>query len=294
MVPRPRNVCSSEASAFPCAHASVSPSSPELAEPPPDGSEAEEYVLGLGGCDQDEGMRPDPVQSSQSSAPVGGQQSAVDAPLGSPAEPIFSGSGLPPPQGGPPFPAAPPPPGDDQADHARRSVKSEKLTGIDKQANSLEVYEFISRLESRVKAHLKLLSVRSCNHYQYLLLNTRLAAYNALTNNVRLLINDPQAFERGVSVLQERFGVGRHDLWALARLDNLRTAWLTQVREGAPYIETALNLTRSIRVEGHEGVALVQNHYSRVLSSEGKGKGIPTGTGKGKGQRRGKGGSPEG
>ncbi|EER10163.1 hypothetical protein Pmar_PMAR012988 [Perkinsus marinus ATCC 50983] len=112
-------------------------------------------------------------------------------------------------------------------------------------------------------------------------------------------------------VLQERLGVSRHDLWALARnrclnvgettaaligqcldwvvamsiwpiyalpssvpgFDNMRTAWLTQVRAGVPLVETALSLTRSARVEGHEGVALVQGHFYCPTYQHSRGKG---------------------
>ncbi|KAF4679360.1 hypothetical protein FOZ60_015151 [Perkinsus olseni] len=204
---------------------SVSSGPSEFAEPPSWEDETEEYVLALGGYDQDEGRSPGPAEQHQGSSSSSAEQqqtAQVAATSGAgdrqPSPSPALGSHSHPPQGQ----------GlDEAADHAHRTVKSydlgEKFTGTDKQANSLEVYEFISR----VKAHLKLLNIPPCNHYQYLLLNTRLAAYNTLTNNVRLPINDPQAFEKGILVLQERFGVGRHDLWALARTRRLNVGETT-------------------------------------------------------------------
>ncbi|EER05444.1 gag/pol/env polyprotein, putative, partial [Perkinsus marinus ATCC 50983] len=313
MVPRPRNIFSVGSTPSCGSTSAPPPDSPAFEEVPGSWSETEEYVLALGGYDQEDGSSPSPTGSAPPIPAVAREGGPEAAPaIGDESGPA-------------PAPLSILPLGNEP----HRTIKSydlgEKFTGTDKQAHSLEVFEFISR----VKAHLKLLNIAPSHHYQYLLLNTRLAAYNALTNNVRLPINDPQAFHVGVSVLQERFGVSRHDLWALARnrrlnigettadligdlqkylsyslsevlslsrqcldwvvamsfwhalpssvpgLDNMRTTWLTQVRAGAPLVETALNLTRSVRVEGHEGVALVQGHFSRPTyqHSRGKGKG---------------------
>ncbi|KAF4648678.1 hypothetical protein FOL47_002931, partial [Perkinsus chesapeaki] len=213
-------------------------------------------------------------------------------------------------------------------DSVRRSVKSfdlgEKFHGGESQSGSLEVFEFLSRME----AHLRLLGVPKDKWYQYLLLNTRGQAYNVLTNNVRCGVNYPKAFTIGADVLQERFGLGIHELWSLVRerrlcpgespadlmgdiqkyvtyalpevarssrksldwvvtmsfweaipkgisgLDTIRSTWRAQVKDGAPLVNTALHLAKSVRAEtAEEKVAFFgAASYSKGKSWKGKGK----------------------